>query len=201
MIEINLLPEESRVKTKERASEQATVKSGPGFNQEMLFIYALPVILALFVLAHLYFGILSIVKTGQLTTLNKKWMDLAPQKKIVDEFNQVYLAASLDAGLTQLLLKQRVLWAQKLNKLSLDLPSGVWFNEIALAKQNITIQGSVISLKMDELNLMNQLLDSLKADNEFFKDFASFQLSNVQKRVIGSYDISDFVLQGVLRPR
>ncbi|PIQ91288.1 MAG: hypothetical protein COV71_00135 [Candidatus Omnitrophica bacterium CG11_big_fil_rev_8_21_14_0_20_41_12] len=201
MIEINLLPEESRVKIKERVSEQPTVKSGPGFNQEMLFIYALPAVLAFFVLAHLYFGILSIAKAGKLTTLNKKWIELAPQKKIFDEFNQAYSAASLDAGLTQLLLKQRVLWGEKLNKLSLELPSGVWFNDIAFSKQSIIIQGSVISLKMDELNLINQLLDSLKADQEFFKDFSSFELSNVQKRSIGSYDISDFVLQGTLRTK
>lgn len=201
MIEINLLPEELRAKTKEKASKQVVVKSGTGFNPDVLFICALPAVLALFVLAHIYFGVISISKSGKLTALNQKWIELAPQKKVFDEFNQEYSAATQDAGLTQLLLKQRILWASKLNALSLNLPAGVWFNDIVFSKLNVTIQGSVVSLKMDELNLINQLLDSLKADNEFFKDFTGFELSNVQKRTVGSYDISDFALQGTLRPR
>lgn len=201
MIEINLLPEELRVKTKEKAPEQVTIKNGASFNQDQLFVYAIPALLALFVLAHFYFAMITLSKNGRLASLNRKWMDLSPQKKALDEFSREFSAVSQDAGLTQLLIKQRILWAQKLNKLSLNLPVGVWFNEIALTKQNITIQGSVISLKMDELNLINKLIDSLKADNEFFKDFASFELSNVQKRTVGSYDIADFVLVGVLKSK
>ncbi len=201
MIEINLLPEESRVKTKEKASGQMVIKSGSAFNPDQLFIYAIPVILVLLVLAHLYFGVISVSKNGSLASLNRKWIELGPQKKVLDEFSSEYSASSQDAGLTQLLIKQRVLWADKLNKLSLNLPAGVWFNDITLAKQSLTIQGSVISLKMDELNLINKLLDSLKADNEFFKDFASLELSNVQRRTVDSYDITDFILQGTLRTR
>lgn len=201
MIEINLLPEELRAKTKEKAAEQVTIKSGSSLNQDQLFVYAIPVMLALFVLVHFYFGVVGVSKNGRLASLNRKWIELGPQKKALDEFNSKYSTVAQDAGLAQLLLKQRVLWAQKLNSLSLNLPAGVWFNDISLAKQNITIQGSVISLKMEELNLVNKLLESLKADNEFFKDFASFELSNVQKRSVGSYDVADFVLQGVLKSK
>ncbi len=201
MIEINLLPQELRVKTKEKALEQVIVMTTTGFSRDKLFIYAIPVLLGLFVLAHLYFAVITMVKGGQLASLKHKLVDLEPQKKILDEFNQQYSATSQDAGLTQLLISQRALWAQKLNKLSLNLPAGVWFNDILLVKQNLTIQGSVVSLKMEELNLINRLLDSLKADNEFFKDFASLELSNVQKRSIGSYDIADFVLTGTLKSK
>ena len=199
MIEINLLPEELRIKTKEKAPEQVKITGGSSFSQDQLFVYAIPVLLVVLVLIHSYFAVVAVAKNGQLFSLNRKWMDLAPQKKILDEFSQEYSITSQDAVLAQLLIKQRVLWAQKLNDLSLNLPAGVWLNDIALAKQNITIQGSVISLKREELNLIKQLLDSLKADNEFFKDFASLELSNVQKRSAGSYEVADFVLQGILR--
>lgn len=203
MIEINLLPEELRVKTKEKVPEQVqvVVQNPAGFQPDHLFIFAIPVLLVLFVITHIYFGIVTISKNSQLTALNKKWTAFAPQKKVLDEFSQQNSTASQDAGITQLLIKQRILWAQKLNKLSLNLPPGVWFNDIAFNKQVITIQGSVISLKMEELNLINKLLDSLKADNEFYKDFSSLELSNVQKRTVGTYDISDFVLQGVLKSK
>jgi Tfp pilus assembly protein PilN len=201
MIEINLLPEELRAKTKEKVTEQVVIKSRASLMQEKLFIYAIPALLVLLVLVHLYFGVFSIAKNGKLASLNRKWIELTPQKKALDEFNSEYSAVSQGTGFNQLMLKERVLWAQKLNSLSLNLPAGVWFNDITLAKQNITIQGSVISLKMEELNLINKLLDSLKADNEFFKDFANFELSNVQKRTIGSYEVADFILQGSLKPR
>lgn len=199
MIEINLLPEELRVKTKEKAPEQVVAKSGSSLNQDLWFILAIPGLVGLFVLAHLYFGVASISGNSKLASLNRKWTQLAPQKKAFDEFNQIYSSASQYAELTKLLIRQRTLWSDKFNKLSLNLPAGVWFNDISLAKQNITIQGSVVSLKADELNLINNLLDNLKADKEFFKDFLSLELSNVQTRIVGSYDITDFVLQGTLR--
>lgn len=201
MIEINLLPEESRIKTKQKASQQQIeVTNTTGFTQEKAFIYALPAILVIFVLLHFYFGILGIVKSGQLASLNRKWLDLGPQKKVFDEYDQQYSSASADASLTQLLINQRTLWAQKLNKLSLNLPPGVWFNDITMSKQNFIIQGSVISMQKDELSLINKLLDNLKADKNF-SDFNSFGLSNVQKRTLGSYDISDFVLTGSLKTK
>jgi len=199
MIEINLLPQELRVKTKENAPQQVILTTVTGLSRDKLFIYAIPVLLVLFVLAHLYFAVIGISKNAQLVSLKRKWVDLEPQKKILDEFNQQYSVVSQDASLTRLLISQRALWAQKLNKLSLNLPAGVWFNDISLSKQNLTIQGSVISLQKEELGLINKLLDNLKSDQEFFKDFSNFELSSVQKRPVGSYDIADFVLTGVLK--
>lgn len=202
MIEINLLPEELKVKTKEKVAEPVvTVTTTTGFSLNKLFVYAIPVLLVFFVLVHLYFGVISIFENGKLVSLNLKLMALAPQKKILDEFNQQYSAASQDASLTQLLIGQRILWAQKLNKLSLNLPAGVWFNDVSLSKLNVTIQGSVISLQKEELNLINKFLDNLRSDKEFFKDFSNFELSNVQRRTVGSYDIVDFVLVGALKAK
>jgi cell division protein FtsL len=201
MIEINLLPEELRVKTKQKVPvQQVVVTNTTGFTQEKVFIYALPAILVVFVLLHFYFAVISIAKGGKLASLNRKWLDLGPQKKVFDEYDQQYSSASANASLTQLLINQRTLWAQKLNKLSLNLPAGVWFNDITMSKQSFIIQGSVISMQKDELSLINKLLDNLKADKDF-SDFNSFELSNVQKRTLGSYDISDFVLTGSLKTK
>lgn len=201
MIEINLLPEELKVKTKQKASEHAPVAGVIGLTQDKIFIYALPAILIVFVLLHLYFGVLALAKGGHLAKLNRQWLDLSPQKKVFDEFNQRYSSASADASLTQGLISQRILWGQKLNKLSLDLPPGVWFNDLALNKQTVTVSGSVISLQKDELTLINKLLDNLKSEKNLYNDFVSLELSNVQKRTVGSYDVSDFVLTGVLKTK
>ena len=199
MIEINLLPEELRVKNKNKTVEHETVAKPATFSPDQLFIWALPVLLGAFVCAHIYFGIISISKNSQLVALNQQWLDLAPQKKALDEFNNVYSSTSADASMVAMFNSKRILWAQKFNKLSLNLPSGVWFNSITINSKDIVIQGSVISLAKEEVNLVNKLLENLKADNEFSRDFVSFELSNVQKRNVGGYDIADFVLSGVLK--
>jgi Tfp pilus assembly protein PilN len=201
MIEINLLPEELRVKTKGRLPDPVSGKSTLVSIQDQAFIYAIGAILVLLILAHFYFGVLLVSKNQKLLFLNRKWADLAAQKKSLDEFNQEFTATSADAGALAQLSRQRILWAQKMNELSLRLPSGVWFNEILLNGSNLTIRGSVISLEKEEVNLINRLLDSLKTASEFARDFSGWELSNVQKRNIGGYDIDDFVLVGALKSR
>jgi Tfp pilus assembly protein PilN len=196
MIEINLLPEELKIKTKSKAPEQSGVKIPLALIQEQVFIYAIPVLLVLFILVHLSFAVLLVSKNNQLVTLNRKWLDMAAQKKVLDEFNQELSANSPNAVVLQQLNRQRVLWAQKLNVLSLQLPSGIWFNEIVLNSGNLTIRGSVVSLKNEEIILINSLLNNFKTVPEFTKDFSSFELSDVRKRSLGSYEIADFVLVG-----
>lgn len=201
MIEINLLPEELRTKTKARASEQAAVTKVVLANQDKLFIYAIPALLALLIAVHLYFTVVAISKNTQLISLNRKWLSLEPQKKTLDAFNKEFSSGSQDANFAQLLINQRVLWSQKLNKLSLHLPTGVWFNEIMFNGKSITIQGSVISMQRDQVSLVNKLLDDLKMDTDFSKDFSSFELTSMQNKVIGGYDIADFVLVGALKSK
>lgn len=201
MIQINLLPEELKIKTKGRNSDPAVIKNPLALIQERLFIYAIGAVLALFILAHFFLAVLLISKNRQLVSLNRKWLDSAAQKKEVDEFNREFSATFQDSSVLAQLSRQRILWAQKLNALSLHLPAGVWFNEILLNGNSLTIKGSVISLQKEEVVLINRLLDNLKAAVEFSKDFSGFELSNVQKRSLGGYDIADFVLVGALKPR
>ena len=199
MIEINLLSEELRVKTRARGVERMSLARITSFNREQLFIYAIPVLLGLFIFVHIFFAAITIFKNAQLGSLNRRLLALAPQKKELDEFNKEYSVASQDAGFIRLLSEKSIPWAKKLNKLSLNLPPGIWFNDISVNAKDITIQGSVISLEKEEVNLINKLLDNLKADTGFSGDFTGFELTNVQKKNIGGLDIADFILTGALK--
>jgi Tfp pilus assembly protein PilN len=201
MIEINLLPEELKFKIKGRSLDQAITRGPLALIQDQVFIYLIPVILVIFILLHFYFGILLVSKNMRLAALNRKWSALAVQKKAVDAFNQEFSTGPQDTTLLLPLARQRVLWAQKLNLLSLNLPAEIWFREILINSNNLTIKGSVISLEKKEINLINKFLDSLKTSLEFSKDFSNFDLSNVQNRDVGGYDIADFVLMGALKSR
>ena len=195
MIEINLLSEELRVKTRAKGAEHIGLAKIAALSREQLFIYAIPALLGLLVFVHIIFAAATIFKNAQLGSLNRKLLALAPQKNELDEFNKEYSAVSQDASFIRLLTEKRILWAKKLNKLSLNLPPGIWFNDISVNAKDITIQGSVISLQKEEVGLINKLLENLKADSEFSGDFTGFELTSVQKKNIGGYDIADFILK------
>jgi Tfp pilus assembly protein PilN len=203
MIEINLLPVELRVKARVKKAEAPVVTQGAKLkiDQEKVFLYAIPAILGVLILLHLYFAVLTIMRNSEMVSLNKKWLVLEPQKKAFDEFNNEYSSVTFDASAMQKLTQQRVLWAAKLNKLSLSLPSGVWFNEVSMNGRFLNIQGSVISLQKEEVSLLNKFLDNLKADKDFSSDFLKQEVSFVQKKNVGGYDIADFVIAGVLKNR
>jgi Tfp pilus assembly protein PilN len=200
MIEINLLPEELKIKNKGRVQETPGPKSPLAQAREQIFIYVLAVILILLISAHVYFLSLFISKSSKLNSLNRKWSGLAAQRKALDEF-QGTAGSGQDAGLLGQLNRQRVIIWQKLNALSLQLPPGVWFDEINFSGTSLTIQGSVISLEKEEIQLINKLLENLKTSGQFTKDFSGFELSKVQKRTLGGYDITDFILTGGLKSK
>jgi len=191
MIEINLLSEELKVVAKRRIT---------GFGIELkYFLYLIPFVFGILICLHIYLTILIIAKNSQLCRLEDKWQKLEPQRKILGDFNKEYALFSADALAIQQLTEQRINWSQKLNKLSLDLPSGIWFNEISLSQKNFILEACVVSLKKEEMSLIKNLIDNLKNDPQFFKDFYTLELSSAQKKTIGSYEVVDFILTGNIK--
>jgi len=203
MIEINLLPLEFRTRAKAKKAEAPVITaSGTGkfkIDPQKIFFYAIPAVIAVVVFLHLYLAILTIVRNGEMIYLNKKWISLQPDKISFEQFNNEYSSLSQDASALQKFAKQRILWAPKLNKLSLNLPSGVWFNELLMDGRSLNIQGAVVSLQKDEVGLLNRFMDNLKDDNDFSADFLNQEISFVQKKNLGGYDVASFIISGVLK--
>ena len=193
MIEINLLPEELKIQARRR---QVVI----GIETK-----SLPYLLSLFVigiliLQHMLLGVVIVFKSGQLHKLNSEWKNLEGQRKALDAFNKEYAIMSEDALTIRKFAEQRINWAEKLNKLSLKLPPGIWFNDLTFAGSDLTLQGSVVSLEKEEINEIKKFTDSLKNDASFFKDFNKIELVSVKMRTIGGYDVFDFVLACALKP-
>lgn len=195
MIEINLLPPELRSKAK-RAE---TVK--PTGKQPVYLLYIIPALLALLVCVHVYVAVTDAVKGRQLASLDNKWRSLEQRRKEVAEFKKEFDAATNNINTIRQLTSQRINYAEKLNKLSLYLPKGVWFVDLVLDQKNMVLKGSVVSLQKEEFNLINGFIDSLKKDYGFIKDFNSLELSSIQRRVIVAYDIIDFILTGAQKAK
>lgn len=193
MIEINLLPEELKAKPK---SQKAIVDIKTEY-----FLYLIPLILCILICVHIFLAGLTFTKNSQLCRLNNKWNSLEPQRKILEGFNKEYAITSEDALIIKQLIERRISWSEKLNKLSLLLPSGIWFNDISISPKDLTLSGSVVSLQKEEMNLIKKLIDNLKNDASFFKDFTNLELGSMQRKTIGGYDVLDFILVAILKSR
>lgn len=188
MIEINLLPPELKIK------KQRFLDLEPKIFLKLSLLF-----LGLLVFVHLYLAVWGIFKGSQFSRLNGEWQKLAPQRKELDKFKQDYEFLSQDSRVIQQLALQRINWSEKLNKLSLSLPSGVWFNEITISRKDFTLKGSAVSLKKDEMSLINRFIQGLKNDAEFFKDFNALELNSFQVKTVGGYDTVEFILQATLK--
>lgn len=189
MIEINLLPEELKVK------KETTTKFS-----SILFTSTI-ILLTILVIINIYIISLTTVKNIQFKALNKKWQDLEPQRQRLEKFKKESDVLSEDARAIQQLIGHRIVWASKINRLSLLLPSGVWFNEISSNNKNFILKGSVISLKKEEMSLINSLLTNLKEDKLFFSDFQTIDLTSVQRRLMGGYEVVDFIFTGSFKSK
>lgn len=192
MIEINLLPQEMRDKIS---------KAGRGsrLKQASYFAYAVFIIL---LAIHIFLAAALFSKSVQARKLNSEFKKFQLQKEALGKLNkQGYSLFSDDSKAIQQLVAAALNWAQKLNRLSLDLPPGIWFNEITANAEDFTLKGSVISFQKEEMSLINRFMGALEADGDFFKDFSKLELSSVQRKTVGGYEVVDFILIGTIKAR
>ncbi len=192
MIEINLLPEESKVKSR---------KFGKVSIESKYFLYLIPLAFAALILAHISLAAVGIVKNLQFIQLNSKWEKLKPQRELLNNLKNKYEASSSNTKLIQELASRRINWTEKLNRLSQDLASGIWFNEIQASRKDFTLKASAVSLQKEEMKSINNFIDNLKGDTRFLRDFSNLELGAVQKRQIGGYDTVDFILTAQLKAK
>ncbi len=195
MIEINLLPEELKVKAKKTVSPG---NFASGFDPTYL-IYIVPVAIGLLLSAHLVLGIVSLAKQAGLRSLNKEWSGLESQRKKLSSYKSEFEVNSQDAAMINELTVKSIRWSEKLNLLSKNLPPGVWFNRLLVSPKGLEIKACVFSVESNGVDLINKFLYNLKSDSVFFKDFSGLEIGNMQSKKLGSYEVMDFTINGGLK--
>ena len=185
MIEINLLPEDPRFKAK---------RIGKVSIESKYFFYLIPLVFAVLIFVHICLAAVGIAKSLQFSQLNSKWKKIQPQRELLNNLKKEYDVVTSGAKVMQELNSRRLNWSEKLNRLSQDLPSGIWFNEILVSRKDFALKASVVSLQKEEMSLINKFIDSLKNDARFLSDFNKLELGSVQKKSLGGYDVVDFIL-------
>jgi len=197
MIEVNLLPEELRnrvVKPVKPVSSGGPAKPGP-----QLLILVIPLVFAVLIITHILFIFLGITRSVQLNSLKAKWERAMPQRKAWEDFNTERAFVSGDAQAIQKFFAERINWSEKLNKLSLSLPCGLWFEFISGSGKEFYLRGKAVSPDMEEVALIRNFIDAIKKDPGFMKNFISLELTSIQKGMIGAYEVADFSLTGSLK--
>lgn len=187
MIEINLLPEELKKQVK-----------AAGFDFKNL-LYLIPLGCSIIIISHIYLGVINISLSNKYSALNAKWKAVEPQIKALENTKKENNLSSQDAAAVEQFIKARVNWAEKLNKLSQHLPSGIWFNQLIVKNNEFILKAAVVSEEKEELGLINQFLSSLKADKQFSGDFKNLELGPVKREILNSYDIVNFSITGTVK--
>lgn len=194
MIEINLLPQDLRR------------KKGIDFSRipKKKLIFA---VFGSIVLLHLLFVFLTAINQKRLKSLNKTWLELSFKREKLQQLKQEWKELNTKVPLIEQLIRNRILWAEKLNRLSEALVSGVWLSELSLKTDEkdkfikyLLIKGSCASRKKDEPALIGRFMQNLKEDPLFSADFAEIELGPIKKRLIKQTEVMDFILTCRFKP-
>jgi len=192
MIEVNLLPPELR--KKEPIFKLAVPK-------ETLYLVGGTIVVVLVLIHMILIGSL-IVKRVKYSNLNRRWQDLQPDKKKIDGLKKEQKKVSDKIkAIGKLTKKGRISWAKKLNIISDSLPQGVWIRRIEFTGTELTIDGSAVSLKGEEVILVNRLTSALKNNKDFYSDFQDMEIGSIKRRQIKNIEVADFVLTSKLKEK
>ncbi|MBM3247950.1 MAG: PilN domain-containing protein [Candidatus Omnitrophica bacterium] len=192
MIEINLLPQELRKK-------ESNFKLP--FPKENLILFG-GAILVLLILIHLILmGALAAKKVKYLG-LNMEWQKILPEKNKIDSLKgeQKEITEKIKS-IDKLTKKGRISWAKKLNVISDVLPQGVWVRRVNFIGTALTIEGSSVSLRGEEVILVNKFASALKNSANFYSDFKDVEVGSIKRRQIKNIEVADFVLLATVKEK
>ena len=151
--------------------------------------------MVLLILTHVGLFLFYSQKTRQYHQLEIEWQRLLPDKEKVEAvINELRTLETKRGQMQTVLIPNKILWAQKLNIVSDNLPKGVWLKKISFADRIFSIEGSAVSRQLEEMINVHSFLSSLKNDKKFPEYFDDIELGSMQRRKIADIEIADFAI-------
>ncbi len=205
MIEINLLPEESR-KKKKKAFQMPDIT--------LMFLPTLIGIVAFFILVQVISVLTTGITRGTYSRMDKEWRELLPQKIAAETAKRENMEIKGKLETIDALIDKKILWSKKLNQFSDLIIPGVWFTELSIGKKLVSrrskksgpkaplqervnvlyvhIKGEVSSMYGKGLAIIGKLIEHLKSDAPFFSDFSDIELGSTNLHSIGDIEATSF---------
>ena len=190
MIEINLLPDEKRKKTKEFFSFDL---GRLGIDKGKIAPIAGAGAVGFLVLLVLLFFMGSSIRTHQMRKLMLKEQAMSEETSGAELVNDRISILRTKMQVLSQITKRQFLWAQKLNELSDLVLPGIWLTRMRTdVDNNFVIEGSVVSKKGEAMASVGEFMKNISEHQSFFKDFSNIRLESVQRRSQESKDVVDF---------
>ena len=181
MIEINLLPDESR-----RGQKTA-------FNLPRGFLKKIAALcISVVILPNILIPALVLAKNQRLKQISKALDSIAPQRKQVDRITEESAKYKALEKLFSGMYSSRISIAPKLNAVSAGLPQGVWLDEFIFSEENWEIKGKCFSASSSEMTQVGQFLNALKSNKDSARAFSSLELGSVQRKKLGPTEIAEW---------
>ena len=185
MIEINLLPEDSRRKNIPSLN----------FNFEMgkVKLLAGGILAGVLVLLLVLPAAGSAIRKKQISNLMAKEQEISERRAQIEAVNSEISLLRARVNAFEGVLNRKFLWAKKLNEISDMVLPGIWFTRLTTVEGNtLVIEGSVISKKEEAMASVGKFMKDIRDNQDFFKDFSMIKLESVQRKSIDNRDVVDF---------
>ena len=219
MIELNLVPKNLRTTNK---------KSNAKLDIKLPKVAPIPLIVGLIsviILSQVILGMLSVMQQKKLAAIKCKLNHIMPQQKIAVTLKKEVDNLSGKVAVIDSLTSGSLVWAKKLYDLNNSIVDGVWLSALSLSveksktpqvfagfnkgvspqlpvdKEMLVLKGAAVSSDSGEATaIVGRFIDSLKTNNDFFKDFEDIKLSSVQRETLGSTEIMKFTIICYFKP-
>ena len=121
MIELNLLPEQLKIKKKQKI-EWAELPIIPVIVWVVILTIGVHALSILFVE----------MNRGSMKTLKKEWENYSPKKKEMEELTKKLNSINAKVTSIEELKKSRIVWAKKMNNISDSMLPSVWLSSFSL---------------------------------------------------------------------
>jgi len=223
MIDINLLPEESK---KKRSSTKMGVleMSMPIVPIVSIAAWAAGVIL----LIQMVLFAIGIMGGATFKSLELEYKDILPKKRETEKLKIQVDDMNKKVGAINELMVKRFSWEKKLNALSDAMTPGIWFTELEynekiadaskpadadMAKKKgskevksalsryLVLSGAASSVVEEGTALIGHFIKSLKNDPAFYSDFSDIELGTIKREKMDDQEIMTFKITCLFKAR
>lgn len=190
MIEINLIP----INLRKKDSRNFGIFSILNIPKEFI-VGCGGVFVLIIVLIHITLIVLWGFKSTEFAITQAQWQQMSVDRKTVEGINkELKDVKATNTLITGTVSKKVILWSQKLNILSDNLPKGVWFKKIVWNETALVVEGRAYSKSHDEMMTVGNFVSNLKKDTNFMKDFSSIELNSISRVKQGLVEVAIFTI-------
>jgi Tfp pilus assembly protein PilN len=188
MININLIP---KAQQKSKKSDLSSVIAIP---LEVIVGTGLLIVLVLLGV-HVSFLFINLKQIKVHKQLEAEWQAIEPNKQTAESvLSQLNQLQTEQKALFEIVGLEDPVWSQQMNMISDEIPRGVWLTKLLFNEDVFFIQGSAISNGQGDMINAHNFISNLKAQDEFKRHFKDMELGSIQRRKIGTTEITDFTI-------